>query len=295
VIRLNRAFFSEFPVLAMRSIYLTDGAMSVSGAVGLFVNRMAREIAPVRLTGNYGSEILRRLVAFKVMPLCEAMFNRDFLPHLRNAAAVYEAERQDNRCSFIAFKQVPWHHYARYALEQSQLTIRSPYLDNDLVAVAYQAPAELLPNLEFAGRLIADGNPALASFATDRGPLARHGVLGKVRALFQEFTFKAEYAYDYGMPQWLTRVDHALAPLHLERMFLGRHKYYHFRIWYRNELSHYVKEVLLDPRTLSRPYLNARCVEDLVTAHVRGSRNHTLDIHGLLTSEFIQRQLIEQK
>ena len=30
-----------------------------------------------------------------------------------------------------------------------------------------------------------------------------------------EFSFKAEYAYDYGMPQWIAKIDHLLAPLHL--------------------------------------------------------------------------------
>ena len=35
-----------------------------------------------------------------------------------------------------------------------------------------------------------------------------------------EFSFKAEYAYDYGMPQWLARIDHALRGVHLERSFL---------------------------------------------------------------------------
>ena len=294
-ITVDGKFFSEFPALAMRSVYITDGAMDVSGAVGLFVNRMARKIAPIRLTGNYGSEILRQLVAFKPSFLRESMFAREFIPHVRNAAAVYDAERREGGCSFIAFKQVPWHHYARFALEQSQLTIRSPFLDNDLVGVAYQAPDCLPANQRLAARLIGDGNAALARTPTDRGPLGRPGVSGRIREQYQEFTFKAEYAYDYGMPQWLARIDHLLAPLHLERMFLGRHKYYHFRVWYRDELSRYISDVLLDPRTLSRSYLDGRCVEDLVTAHVKGHRNFTSEIHKLLTSEFIQRQLIEQK
>jgi len=292
---VDRKFFPEFPVLAMRSVYLTDGAMDVSGAVGLFVNRMAREVAPVRMTGNYGSEILRWLVAFKAGSLFQPMFNQEFLSHLRNASSVYQSERQVGDRSFIAFKQVPWHHYARYALEQSQLTIRSPYLDNELVALAYQAPLELSINQRLAGRLIADGNPALAEFPTDLGPLGRSGLLGKIRERYQTFTFKAEYAYDYGMPQWLTRIDHVFAPLHLERLFLGRHKYYHFRIWYREELAQCVKDVLLDSRSLSRPYLNGHCVEEMVMAHLKGHRNYTSEISLLLTSEFIQRRLIEQK
>jgi len=44
-----------------------------------------------------------------------------------------------------------------------------------------------------------------------------------IQHLYEEFTVKSEYAYDYGMPQWLARIDHILAPLHLEELFLGRH------------------------------------------------------------------------
>jgi asparagine synthase (glutamine-hydrolysing) len=106
--------------------------------------------------------------------------------------------------------------------------------------------------------------------------------------------FKAEYAYDYGMPHWLARVDHLFAKRHLERIFLGRHKFYHFRIWYRDELSKYVQNVLLDPRTLNRPYLQGSCLEEMVNSHISGQRNYTEEINWLLTSELIQRQLIEQ-
>src|SRR5207248_1615321 len=61
---VDAPFFAEFPRLAEKTIYLSDGAMDITGAVELYVNRFAREIAPVRLTGNYGSEILRGNVAF---------------------------------------------------------------------------------------------------------------------------------------------------------------------------------------------------------------------------------------
>ena len=47
------------------------------------------------------------------------------------------------------------------------------------------------------------------------------------------------------MPQWLARIDHVLSPFRLERLFLGRHKFCHFRVWYRDALSRYVREVLV--------------------------------------------------
>ncbi len=106
---------------------------------------------------------------------------------------------------------------------------------------------------------------------------------------------KAEYAYDHGMPQWLARIDHLLSPLHPERLFLGRHKYYHFRVWYRDALSEYVREMLLDPRTLSRPYLDRKGVEAVVRGHVKGNRNYTYEIHTLLTLELLHRLFVDSK
>jgi len=104
-----------------------------------------------------------------------------------------------------------------------------------------------------------------------------------------EFTFKAEYAYDYGMPQWASRIDYLLSPFHVERLFLGRHKISHFRVWYRDALPEYVREMLLDRRTLSRPYLKPKAVEAVVNGHTKEGRNHTTAIHKLLTLELLQR------
>ena len=62
-----------------------------------------------------------------------------------------------------------------------------------------------------------------------------------------------------------------------------------------HKLSRYVKEMLLDERTLSRPYWTRRYVEKVVGDHLRGVGNYTLEIHQMLTCELIQRQLIERK
>ena len=296
IIPLDRRFLAEFPKLAEQTVYLTDGAMDVSGSPDLFANRFAREVAPVRVTGNYGGEVLRSLVAFKPMPVDASLFEPGLGKHVANAARTYQQELNPRRLSFVTWKQVPWHHYSRLSLEQSQLTLRSPYLDNDLVSLVFRAPPELATSDELSLRLIADGNPKLSGLGTDRGALHRSSsAVTKLKRSYQQFTFKAEYAFDYGMPDWLAKIDRALAPLHLEKLFLGRHKFYHFRIWYRDALAGYLKEVLLDPHTLGRSYLQGKNVERMVKNHTSGRENHTYAIHRLLTSELIQRQLIERQ
>jgi asparagine synthase (glutamine-hydrolysing) len=286
-------FLSQFPVLAERAVYISDGTMDVTGSIDLYVQRLARQIAPVRISGVCGGEILRRLVMFKPGPPEQALFDPELERSIREAAATYIGELQGHRLSFTSFKQAPWYMASKFAVERSQVTYRTPYFDNEIVALAYRTPAKLLDN-EPALRLIADGNPSLAKIGTDRG-IAFRSIPGVTRLLhwYQEFTFKAEYAYDYRMPQWLARVDHAFSPLQFERLFLGRHKFHHFRVWYRDQLSQWLMETLLDSSVRSKTYLRANSLESMLKAHIEGRQNYAFEIHKILTLEFIQRKLIE--
>ncbi len=295
VIAVDDQFISRFGPLAEKAVYVSDGAMDVTGAVELFANSRAREIAPVRMTGNYGSEILRSNVAFRAEPLDAGLFSPEFVQAGREAAATYQRETEGRRLSLITMKQVPWHHHSRLSLEQSQVTMRSPYLDNDVVRLAYQAPKGHEFSKAPALRFVAEESSSLAAIPTDRGLLYRPTPgLTTLHHLYQEFTFRAEYAYDYGMPQWLARVDGALRVLRPERMFLGRHKFYHFRTWYRDRLSSYLKDVLLDPRTWARPHLARGRLQSVLSEHLAGTRNHTTALHQALTIELVHRQLIER-
>ena len=294
VLHVGREFLEQFSSLAKETVYLTDGAMDVSGSPDLFVNRIARGIAPVRMTGNYGGEILRSIVAFKPMSLSEEMFSAQFKSLVRKAVQTYTSELDSSKLSFVAFKQVPWHHYSRLSLELSQLTVRSPYLDNDLVELAFRIPASLATSNDISLRLIADGNLAMSQIGTDRNVLYHaRGIGGQSKHWLEEVTFRAEYAFDYGMPHWLAKVDCLLRPFHLEQLFLGRHKFCHFRYWYRHELASYVKEILLDPSVRTRPYFDRNGLERIVSSHTRGLRNYTLEIHRALSLELIHRHLLE--
>jgi len=297
VIPVGQAFLSRFADYAERTVYLTDGCADVSHAPDLYVNEQVRDIASVRMTGNYGGEVLRRVHAFKPVKPSPGLFRLELLSYVSQAGATYAQLLRGHPLSFAVFRQAPWHHYGLLALEQTQLSLRSPYLDNDLVRTVFRAPESALASDDVSLRLIADGDPALRRIWTDRGPLGRSpGWLSAIasRGLL-EFLSKAEYAYDYVMPQWLARIDHVLSPLRLERLFLGRHKFCHFRVWYRDTLSAYVREVLLDPRTLSRPYLERKGLEAVTRGHLKGDRNYTTEIHKVLTLELVHRLFLDPR
>ena len=257
-------------------------------AFDLYISERARELAAVKIVGTYGSEIVRHAVMFKPMQPAYGLYGPDVRPFVDQARQTYSEIRRQHPVTFAAFRQSPWYHHGILSLERSQLTVRSPYLDNDFVQTVFRAPKDASEDVRL--RLIQEGDPALARIPTDRGIGG-----GTVTRGYREFTFKAEYAYDYGMPHWAARIDQLLSRLHPERLFLGRHKHLHFRVWYRDALSSYVQELLLDPRTLSRPYLDRSGVESVVRGHLSGSRNYTVEIHKLLTLELLQRQFFDVK
>ncbi len=299
VIQVGDDFLSRFGHYAERAVYLSDGCAGVNRAADLYANELAAEIAPVRMTGNYGSEILRRLRAFKPADPAAGLFRPEFLSQVNLAKETFNGLLRGHAVSFTAFRQAPWYQYGLLALEQTQLSLRSPFLDNDLVQTAFRAPvSEIVKNDIFednddCGRLIAEGNPTLHQIPTDRGLGGAGGWTAAISRGLLEFTFKTEYAYDYGMPQWLARIDRALSWFKLERLFLGRHKFCHFRVWYRDRLSTYVREMLLDPRTLSRPYVRRSTLESMVSHHLKGDRNYTTEIHRLLTLELQHRLFLD--
>src|SRR5580658_2332051 len=294
VIPVGDEFFARFPHYAERSVYLTDGCVEVTRAPDLYLSERAREIAPVRMTGLYGDEIQRpQIRAFKPSPPAPGLFSPSLLPQVAAARQTYARLIQGHPTTFAAFRQAPWHHYGILSLEQTQLAVRTPFLDNDFVRTAFRAPQLVTANNDVRVRLIGDGSAAMQRIRTDRGFGGKPGLASWVDQKFQEFTFKAEYAYDYGMPQWLAGLDHFFSPLKLERLFLGRHKVYHYRVWYRDVLASYVKEMLLDSRTLSRPYLERKGVEAVVSGHLKGNRNHTTEIHRLLSLELIHRLFVD--
>jgi asparagine synthase (glutamine-hydrolysing) len=296
VIPVGDEFLSRFANYAERTVYLSDGTSDVTHAPDLYANELAAKIAPIRMTGNYGGEVLRRIRAFKPGMPSINLYRPEILSHIHAARDTYNRIIQVHPLSFSVFRQAPWHHYGLQMLEQTQVSLRSPYLDNDLVRTVFRAPMSALSSNDVSLRLITDGNAALSRIRTDRGLAgAANSRSSAITRGTLEFLFKAEYAYDYGMPQWVAQIDHFFAPLRLERLFLGRHKFYHFRVWYRDALSKYVKEMLLDPKSLSRPYLERDGLETIVRGHLKGDQNFTSEIHKVLTLELFHRLFIDSK
>src|SRR5271166_4634457 len=201
VVPVGREFLSNFAHYAERSVYLTDASVGTGRASDLFVSEKARQIAPVKVVGTYGSEMLRRLRMFKPAELRGGLFRPDFLSYVHQARDTYAEVIRVNPVTFVAFRQSPWYHHGILSLEQTQLIVRSPFLDRDFAKAVFRAPQSGNGQLDIRRRLIAERSRALAKIRTDRGiRVDSKGPLTMADHAFQEFTFRAEYAYDYECP-----------------------------------------------------------------------------------------------
>jgi asparagine synthase (glutamine-hydrolysing) len=286
VLRLDDSFLAHFPTLAEKTISLSDGCLGATNAYELFLNQLARQVGLVRLTGSYGSEVMRGARAFKAVAASPGLIHPDFQPAIDASLERFAHTETGHPVSFSVFKQAPWYYYNRLAVEQSQVVIRTPYMDNDFVALFYRKPSTIGDPRVLARRLIASGAPRLAALPTDTGNCSF------LRHQWTQFTFKADYCYKSGMPQWLERAHYLLGPLQPEKILIGRHRFAHFRVWFRRQLADYVRDTLLDSACAARSFFNWDFVEQMVRRHIKGSHNYTDEIEKILTVELTCRHFL---
>src|SRR5262249_10829311 len=129
VLTAGREFLSHFQHYAERSVYLTEGGVDVYRAADLYFSERARKLAPVKVVGTYGGEVVPPMVLFKPMAPSSDLFKPDFMPSVEQAGITYSELRRQHPVTFAAFRQSPWYHSRILSLEQSQLSVRSPFLD----------------------------------------------------------------------------------------------------------------------------------------------------------------------
>lgn len=287
VLRVNDDFFDSFPALVDRTVYVTDGCAGATTAHELYLNAKARRLAPIRVTGNFGSEVLRNSPAFVASDLSAQLFAPDFEAVVSQVRSRQE-RLTEHPAEAAAFKQVPWALFGTLAAARSQVVFRSPYLDNAIVSLACRASQR--QSSESALRLIAGWRPCLRDIQTDRA----RGLPGSRvlwRRLWADATFKLDYLDTEGLPNWLTPVDPLLSLLNRAGIG-GRHKYLPYRRWFRSELASYVRSVLTDPETARLPYLNGKSLGTIADEHIRGVRNNLRAINAVLSLSALHRTLL---
>ena len=67
-------FVTDFGRYVDRTVLITDGCAGALDAHEIYFTALASKISPIRLTGNYGSEVLRGMSTFKAMQLAPELF-----------------------------------------------------------------------------------------------------------------------------------------------------------------------------------------------------------------------------
>lgn len=290
-LRVPPAFTSDYGRHVDRTVYVTDGSAGALGAHELLLSQQAHELAPVRLTGNFGSEVLRSMSTFKPIGLDAGLVDAAWQPALARATERV-VQRQIHPVTHAAFEEIPWHLSGTLQAGRSQLTVRTPYLDNEIVALAYRASASLRHSTHPSMRLVHENAPALARVPTDRGlAWASPGWRSLPRRLFCAVTFKLDYWHKEGLPSALSATEPLFGVLDALGL-LGLHKFLPYRRWFRRECAGYVAEVVADVRKRNMPFWTPAFLAGVVDDHVRGRANRLRELNAILTLEAVDRLLI---
>lgn len=297
----DEKLIKEYPEWVEKATWISDGLEGTDKADVLYFNSIAREIAPIRMTGKYGSQVLKGIFGFKPRPPSSEIINPDFKPYLKMAEETAEEFSKIHPLTFLLRGAIPWWWNSFVALETSQIEIRSPFLDNDFIKVLYRAPD--LPGdfgIKFELNIIADCKPELMNIPTT-GTYGGKGIspISELRRLWILNLMMLDKIYNhedlpYNLTHTFAKIDKRLiTPLHLDHIISGHAEFRRYRKWYRDELSGYIKDMLLNEKTLSRPYWNQEGLTKVVDDHIKGKGNYLREIRKALQIELLHRVLIE--
>ena len=293
VVTVDGTCLARFPHYAERTLYLTDGCVDISRSADLYNNEMARQIAPVRMVGTFGSEIIRKAVMFKAVMPTGDIFRPEILSQVARAAETYRDQLRGHRTSMVAFRQTAAYHFGVLMLEQTQLTLRSPYLDNGIVRTVFRAP-RVEEGEDVRLRLIRDGSPALArlahgSRARRLEPHRRGDQAAVIWSSRSRLNTPTTTACRSGSHDWITLSRRST----WSACGWGGTSCFTFVGGIVRSLQNMFRRCCLTLARFARPYLNRSAVEAAVRGHLKGDRNYTTEIHRLLSLELLHRLFVD--
>jgi asparagine synthase (glutamine-hydrolysing) len=294
ILRLGADFFSNFASYADRTVYITDGCLGTLGAHEIYLNRQARQLSPVRLTAVFGGEILRGVSMFKPFRLSLALLNPDLGQSVNSLAQEWKRDGE-HPVTFTAFREIPQKRFGTPAASRSQVSFRTPYLDNEIVALAYRAPERFRESPLTAWSLVGNNSQVLSRIPTDMGVVGKANGLGMApRRILSKAVCKLDYLYAEGLPHWLSPFDPLLDWADSGARLFGWHKFLHYRRWFGRELADYLVGALKEVQTRrSSHFWNPSFLETLAHQHINGRRNYVHEIDAVLTLDAVDRLLLD--
>jgi asparagine synthase (glutamine-hydrolysing) len=289
VVRFLSDFLERFPEHAEKTAYVSDGYGGICLTHEIYLNRIARDISHVRLTGNFGSEIFRGVSTFKELPLRSEWYRGELSHELRQVTEGWRDPVVDQSSArFAVFREIPWKLATSLRLANSQLQIRTPYLDNELLRLACMSPSNI-SGLFRPAALVESLRPALLEIPTDRGESGANFRLTQgLRRIWYNGTFKLDYWATEGTPDPLA---YAVDRWHANRFLPVRHKYLDYRQWLRGPLKSYAEDLLDDSNAFVAGLVGREVVRRILNDHLSGAGNTLPDLSALMNIELIYKCL----
>lgn len=286
-LRIDSRWLDTFAEQVDRTVWITDGTAGATTAHEVFLTERGRALGTVRLTGNFGSEVLRGMSTLKAWTPPDDLLAPAFLPDFK---AQHQAAASEHPVTRAVFHEIPYHLFGSFAAGRSQVAFRTPYLDNALVELAYSAPAAARQSSEPSMAVVRRLRPELAVVPTDRGLGGRAPAAGsRLRQAWESVRFKLDYLDKEGLPGSLRALDPMLQLLRLSRL-LGRHKYLPYRNWFQKELAAYVASEIVTAQSLGE-FLNCNSVVRVAEEHSSGRENRLRELNVVLTLSAVQRMI----
>lgn len=291
VLNLQPDFLTDFGAHAEKAVYVGDGYSDVCLTHELYLTRMARQISSSRVTGNFGSEVFRGMSTFKEVGLHTE--NLDGLGlDVARVKEEWNRGRETNRAVFAIFREIPWKLTATSRLAKSQVSLRTPFLDNDVLKLACQHPTLVGLDSRLPVALVGRECPELLGIETDRGEAGLGGSVWKaLRRVFYVVTFKLDYLLMEGTPDFVPVLSDLVSA---DYVLPVRHKFLEYRRWFRGPLRGYMEDILRSDHTFVSGLFGRKLVERTLANNASGLRNELADINTLLSLELVDKCLLRQ-
>jgi asparagine synthase (glutamine-hydrolysing) len=290
ILRLQPDFLSDFATHAERTVYVSDGNADVCLSHEIYLNRQARKVSGARITGNFGSEVLRGVSTFKEIPSRSSWVTGELKQEVERSKEQWAASKQMDETAFAVFKEIPWRLAANFRLANSQLPTRAPFLDNEILRLACTTPYSVRRASAFPAALVRAHSPQFLTIPTDRGEAGNTSPVSKAfRKVFFEGTFKIDYLLNEGMPNYFPVI---FDTPRLHRTLTFGHKFLEYRRWFRTALRKYTEELLDNGNSYIVGMIGRKAVQQTLSEHHSGVKNQLDVVSVWLTLELINKRLL---
>lgn len=296
VLRLGRDFLENYPAMAEELVDLTDGSAELGASHEVYLNRGVRDRAPIKLCGKFGTQFMSFRLPMGRRPVDRQIFDPEFLGDVSDPPLPPSWDGD-----LLAMAQgVRWLWPTGFsAAENSQLLVRTPFIDREMIELICQASPSALRGAQTQKAIIQANCPPLALLPSDKGEFIRtgrrwHDARLMMAGRWNRMWTMAEKAYLLrDLPHRCARLDPIVTWLGIPWLILGRQTIGAWRHWLNHEFRSFAIGVLQDERTLSREYLNGPFVRRMLADHFSHRANYTLEIGRLLMVELWCRQFMD--